>query len=118
MRMFRYVVLLSAAIISLPVTAQADEEMECGMSANEAVERLNGLFTRLDEVSRPAMDFGKLDDKVVRQICNAAQGTLQQATSIRNAPLANNSCSNAEVRKMADVTIKLAKSLLDQQKCQ
>jgi hypothetical protein len=115
--MFRYLFLLSVAIISTSVNAQVDKETSCELSSVEAIEKLNDMFSSLDEVSRPALEFGKLDDKVVRQICSAAQGTLQDATSIKNTALANRACSSADVRKMADITIRLANGLIDQQKC-
>jgi len=117
MKMLGYAVLLGAAISSSPVGAQVDKELECGISAADATGKLSKMFQHLDEVSRPAMTFGKLDDKVVSQICNAAQSAIQQATSLKNTPLANGSCSNAEVRKSADATIELAKLLIDEQKC-
>jgi hypothetical protein len=93
--------------------------MACSTAAVDATEKLDKLITHLDDVSAPTMnmDAGKLDDKVVRQICSAAQDTLAQANSTRGAVSALKGCSTADARKMADITIKLAKTLIDQQKC-
>jgi hypothetical protein len=117
--MLRYVFVLSIVIISSSVNAQVEKEMACSTAAVDATENLDKLITHLDDVSAPSMDMGagKLDDKVVRQICGAAQDTLQQANSIKSTVSSLKGCSTADARKMADIAIKLAKALIDQQKC-
>jgi hypothetical protein len=115
--MFRYLIVIGAAISSWPVNAQVDREINCSLYVGDAQEKLSTMTHRFLDVSAPTMTFDKVDSKLVGQICSAAQATLREAISIKSAALANRSCSSPELLKSADSLIDLTKQTLDEQKC-